>query len=117
MRDTGHVGLAEPFAGLFTQGMVVHETYRRTDGTWASPAEVRVEGEGSLRKAYDIATDEEVTIGPIEKMSKSKRNTVGPEDITARYGADTARSPMSPKTSAVCGSTAASLIYMSAPMR
>src|SRR4029079_9023057 len=50
MRDTGHLGLAEPFAGLFTQGMVVHETYRRADGTWASPAEIRIEGEGAQRR-------------------------------------------------------------------
>jgi leucyl-tRNA synthetase len=91
MRDSGHLSLAEPFAGLFTQGMVVHETYQRADGSWASPAEVRIEGEGANRKAYDIATGDEVAVGPIEKMSKSKRNTVGPEEITQRYGADTAR--------------------------
>ena len=50
MRDTGHLSLAEPFAGLFTQGMVVHETYRRADGTWASPAEVDVEGEARFAR-------------------------------------------------------------------
>jgi leucyl-tRNA synthetase len=91
MRDTGHLKLAEPFAGLFTQGMVVHETYRRADGAWASPAEVRIEGEGAGRKAYDKATGAEVAIGAIEKMSKSKRNTVDPSDIMESYGADTAR--------------------------
>ena len=46
MQKTGHVDVKEPFKGLFTQGMVVHETYKRADGTWASPAEVNVEGEG-----------------------------------------------------------------------
>jgi leucyl-tRNA synthetase len=91
MKATGHLTLDEPFAGLFTQGMVVHETYRRADGSWASPAEVRIEGEGDARTAYDIAGGGEVEIGPIEKMSKSKRNTVDPSDIMESYGADTAR--------------------------
>jgi leucyl-tRNA synthetase len=91
MRDTGHLAVAEPFAGLFTQGMVVHETYRRADGSWVSPAEVRLEGEGPLRKAYDKNTQAEVAIGPVEKMSKSRRNTVDPSDIMESYGADTAR--------------------------
>ncbi|MDP2621792.1 MAG: leucine--tRNA ligase [Hyphomicrobiales bacterium] len=91
MRATGHVGMDEPFAGLFTQGMVVHETYRRKDGTWASPAEVRVREEGGLRTAALIDTGEAVEIGGIEKMSKSRRNTVDPSDIIEAYGADTAR--------------------------
>jgi leucyl-tRNA synthetase len=92
MKQTGHVGLDEPFAGLFTQGMVVHETYRRANGEWAAPAEVKVETDGSeARRAVLIATGEEVEIGPIEKMSKSKHNTVDPDDIIATYGADVAR--------------------------
>ena len=91
MKATGHLGLDEPFAGLFTQGMVVHETYRRADGTWASPAEVEVVEEGGERRAIEIATGDEVEIGGIEKMSKSKRNTVDPSDIMESYGADTAR--------------------------
>jgi leucyl-tRNA synthetase len=91
MRATGHAGLDEPFAGLFTQGMVVHETYRTKDGQWAAPAEVRIEGTDEQRKAYLIATGEEVEIGGIEKMSKSKRNTVDPDDIMDAYGADVAR--------------------------
>ena len=91
MKASGHVGLDEPFAGMFTQGMVVHETYRRGDGTWASPAEVRIEGDGPSRRAIEIATGEEVEIGGIEKMSKSRRNTVDPSDIMESYGADTAR--------------------------
>jgi leucyl-tRNA synthetase len=91
MKTAGHVGLSEPFAGMFTQGMVVHETYRRADGGWVAPAEIRIEGEGDARHATEIATGAEVTIGPIEKMSKSKRNTVDPSDIMTSYGADTAR--------------------------
>ena len=91
MRKTGHVGLHEPFAGLFTQGMVVHETYRRADGEWASPAEVSIETNGDNRRAKLISTGEPIEIGPPEKMSKSKRNTVDPDDIISEYGADVAR--------------------------
>jgi leucyl-tRNA synthetase len=91
MKATGHLGIEEPFDGLFTQGMVVHETYRRADGTWATPAEIRIEGEGAYRKAFDLKTGETIEIGAIEKMSKSKRNTVDPSDIMQTYGADTAR--------------------------
>jgi len=91
MKRTGHVGLEEPFAGLFTQGMVVHETYRRANGEWAAPAEVKVETDGETRRATLAGTGEAVEIGPIEKMSKSKRNTVDPDDIIETYGADVAR--------------------------
>jgi leucyl-tRNA synthetase len=91
MKKTGHVDLDEPFAGLFTQGMVVHETYRRANGEWAAPAEVKVENDGEGRRATLIATGEPLEIGPIEKMSKSKRNTVDPDDIIGEYGADVAR--------------------------
>jgi leucyl-tRNA synthetase len=91
MRLTGHGGADEPFAGLFTQGMVVHETYRRQNGEWLLPAQVRVEDAEGERRAFLIETGEEVVIGGIEKMSKSKRNTVDPDDIIATYGADTAR--------------------------
>ncbi len=91
MKATGHVGLEEPFAGLFTQGMVVHETYRKLDGTFASPAEIRIEAIGDKRQATLLGSGERVEIGSIEKMSKSKRNTVDPDDIIGSYGADTAR--------------------------
>ena len=91
MRATNHAGLDEPFAGLFTQGMVVHETYQKADGTWAEPAEVKIEGSDDKRRAFLVETGEPVEIGPIEKMSKSKRNTVDPDDIIATYGADVAR--------------------------
>src|SRR5450759_2403186 len=81
----------EPFAGLFTQGMVVHETYRSKSGDWVEPANVKIDGLGDARRATLAATGEAVEIGGIEKMSKSKKNTIDPDDIIAAYGADTAR--------------------------
>ncbi len=91
MKATGHIDMDEPFAGMFTQGMVVHETYQRTDGSYVTPAEVKIETGGNGRRAVLLATGEDITIGSIEKMSKSKRNTVDPDDIIATYGADVAR--------------------------
>jgi leucyl-tRNA synthetase len=91
MHKTGHAGMDEPFAGLFTQGMVVHETYRARNGDWIEPANVKIEGMGDARRAMLASTGEPIEIGSIEKMSKSKKNTVDPDDIIAAYGADTAR--------------------------
>ena len=91
MKETGHLGLTEPFAGLFTQGMVVHETYRDAEGQWLTPQDVRVEETDGRRRAYHVETSAPVEIGAIEKMSKSKRNVVSPEDIIGAFGADTAR--------------------------
>jgi leucyl-tRNA synthetase len=93
MNLTGHSDIpdGEPFAGLFTQGMVVHETYRDANGAWVMPVDVRIETEGGQRRAFHVRTGEPVEIGPIEKMSKSKLNTVDPDDIIASFGADTAR--------------------------
>ena len=87
MHKTGHLALDEPFAGLFTQGMVTHESYKDADNNWLYPEEVTKHPDGS-------ATTEDgrqVTVGRVEKMSKSKRNTVDPGVIIERFGADTAR--------------------------
>jgi len=69
----------------------VHETYRRSNGEWAAPAEVKIESNGDTRHATLLTTGEAIAIGAIEKMSKSKRNTVDPDDIIKEYGADVAR--------------------------
>jgi leucyl-tRNA synthetase len=91
MKATGHIGMEEPFAGMFTQGMVVHETYQKADGGYVTPAEVKIEAGANGRRASLLTTNEDIIIGAIEKMSKSKRNTVDPDDIIASYGADVAR--------------------------
>jgi leucyl-tRNA synthetase len=91
MKATGHVNaVEEPFEGMFTQGMVVHETYKGPSG-YVTPAEVKVEEVDGARRAALLSTGEALQIGPIEKMSKSKKNVVDPDDIIASYGADTAR--------------------------
>ena len=87
LQRLGEIGMAEPFKGLFTQGMVTHETYRAGDGSWLSPDEVRRDGDDWVQ----IEDGEPVTPGRVEKMSKSKRNTVDPEPIIERYGADAVR--------------------------
>jgi leucyl-tRNA synthetase len=83
----GQIGISEPFKGLFTQGMVTHETYRAGDGSWLSPDEVRRQGDDWVH----IENGAPVTPGRVEKMSKSKRNTVDPEPILEKYGADAVR--------------------------
>jgi len=91
MKATKHVTFDEPFTSMFTQGIVIHETYRSENGDWLTPSEVRIEGEGTARRATAIATGRPVEIGSVEKMSKSRKNVVDPDDIIAHYGADTAR--------------------------
>jgi len=83
----GKLGMAEPFRGLFTQGMVTHETYRAGDGSWLSPNEVRRNGDDWVH----IESGHPVTSGRVEKMSKSKKNVVDPDLIIDRYGADAVR--------------------------
>ena len=83
LRHVGLIDLAEPFTGLFTQGMVTHETYKASDGRWLAPEDVR--------DGTEIATGQPITVGRVEKMSKSKKNTVDPAPIVDQYGADAVR--------------------------
>ena len=91
LSDAGLMNVREPFAGLFTQGMVVHETYRRADGQWVEPTDVDLVNDGGNRSARQISTGEILTIGDIEKMSKSKKNVVAPQQIVESYGVDAGR--------------------------
>ena len=88
MEKCGHLGISEPFAGLFTQGMVCHETYRDDDGNWLEPTEI---GRNDAGQPIRLDNGAMVTAGRSEKMSKSRKNVIDPEDIIERYGADTAR--------------------------
>ena len=87
LKRCGYLDLDEPFAGLFTQGMVCHQTYQSETGEWLFPEEVETDGAGRLVDA----AGREVIAGRHEKMSKSKRNVVGLDAIVDTYGADTAR--------------------------
>jgi leucyl-tRNA synthetase len=79
MRATGHLEVQEPFAGLFTQGMVQHESYKGADGRWLYPEEVEISAQpDGARVAVVKGSNEPATIGRVEAMSKSKRNTVDP---------------------------------------
>ncbi|MDE1926919.1 MAG: leucine--tRNA ligase [Burkholderiales bacterium] len=97
MRDLGLVSYSEPFRNLFTQGMLLNESYYREDEAgkkrWFYPAEVEVEYDdrGHPVGARSKSDGAPVQLGGIEKMSKSKNNVVEPRDIIARFGADTAR--------------------------
>ena len=82
------ISIKEPFDGLFTQGMVCHETYKDPDGKWVSPEEIEtINGKKFLKTDHS----KEITVGSSESMSKSKRNTIDPENIISNYGADAAR--------------------------
>ena len=87
MKQAGYIKIDEPFAGLFTQGMVCHETYKDAHGDWLSPDDVeKRDGHVFLKGA-----NQEIVVGPSEKMSKSKKNVVAPEKIIDVFGADTIR--------------------------
>ena len=88
MQATGHLKLPEPFAGLFTQGMVCHESYKDAAGKWLYPEDVVKHPDGTAKHA---TSGEPVAVGRIEVMSKSKKNVVPPARIIGSYGADTAR--------------------------
>jgi leucyl-tRNA synthetase len=88
MTKTGHLNLDEPFASLFTQGMVIHETFRDPHGDWVLPSDAVRSDDGTWKHAQ---TGAPLTTGGVEKMSKSKKNVVDPEAIIDRFGADTAR--------------------------
>ncbi len=87
LKQCGYLNVKEPFAGLMTQGMVCHQTFRTENGNWVLPELVEQRGDGLVH----IKTGEPITAGRTEKMSKSKRNVVDPEAIIGTYGADTAR--------------------------
>ncbi len=86
--DDKDFNILEPFNGLFTQGMVCHETYKDPDNNWVSPDEIEnIDGKKYLKKDKSKL----ISVGPSESMSKSKKNTIDPENIINNYGADAAR--------------------------
>tara|TARA_B100000795_G_scaffold269773_1_gene260335 strand:- start:847 stop:3390 length:2544 start_codon:yes stop_codon:yes gene_type:complete len=87
--DNDKLNLTEPFEGLFTQGMVCHETYKDQDNNWLSPEEVMLDENKNYYKKNNPL--EKVKVGPTESMSKSKKNTINPEEIIKNFGADAVR--------------------------
>lgn len=87
LKKCGYLNFDEPFTALFTQGMVTHETYKDQNGKWLYPADIEFSGNAVYKKSDNSP----VTVGRIEKMSKSKKNTVDPVEILETYGADAAR--------------------------
>ena len=82
------LNFSEPFQNLFTQGMVCHETYKDNQGNWLYPDEIqKIDAKNAIKKS----DKSKVTIGPQESMSKSKKNTVDPETMIKRFGADAVR--------------------------
>src|SRR3546814_17321141 len=81
LKHIGKIDIAEPFTGLFTQGMVTHETYKAPDGRWLSPADAERRGD----QVIVIETGEQATLGRVEKMFKSKKNVLDPDDIIEQY--------------------------------
>ncbi len=91
LKKTGHLSLEEPFKGLFTQGMVTHETYKDANGNWLAPSEVSITTVDGKRTATQLSSGKPAHIGGIEKMSKSKLNGIDPEEILKSHGADAVR--------------------------
>jgi leucyl-tRNA synthetase len=87
LKECGYLDIEEPFAGLFTQGMVCHQTYQNAEGEWLFPDEVTTDTAGRILDP----SGRPVVVGRLEKMSKSKKNVVGLDNIVGTYGADTAR--------------------------
>ncbi|MCB9965404.1 MAG: leucine--tRNA ligase [Rhodospirillales bacterium] len=87
LRDCGYWNIDEPFKGLFTQGMVVHATYKDEDGKWLFPSEIIRQEDGS----YKDEKGRLVKVGSPIKMSKSKKNVIPPEEVSETYGIDAAR--------------------------
>ena len=87
LEKCGYLTAKEPFKGLFTQGMICHETYQNDKGEWLSPEEIEKDDSGN----FVTLDGDTVNVGPSIKMSKSKKNTIDPADIIGSYGSDTAR--------------------------
>ena len=87
-KNNSEIQTKEPFSGLFTQGMVCHETYKDTNDKWLSPDEIEKDEQGRIVKSLDQT---KVTTGPSESMSKSKKNVIDPENMIKSYGADAVR--------------------------
>ena len=87
LKRCGYLTVEEPFAGLMTQGMVVHETFRTRNGEWVFPEDVDIKGEKAFRQSDGAPLER----GRLEKMSKSKKNVVGLETMVEEFGADTVR--------------------------
>tara|TARA_B100000963_G_scaffold123925_1_gene108112 strand:+ start:944 stop:3469 length:2526 start_codon:yes stop_codon:yes gene_type:complete len=88
MKSDDKINCSEPFKNLFTQGMVCHETYKDGDGNWLYPNEIKKNDNNQFVKIKD---NSKVFIGPSESMSKSKKNTIDPEEMIKKYGADSVR--------------------------
>jgi leucyl-tRNA synthetase len=87
--NNSEINFKEPFKSLFTQGMVCHETYKNENNEWLYPEEVETEnGKDFFEKNNP---DKKVKVGPIESMSKSKKNTIDPQNMIEKYGADSVR--------------------------
>jgi len=87
-KNNTKIKISEPFKGLFTQGMVCHETYKDTDGKWLSPEEIQKNDKNKFER---ISNQTKVLVGQSESMSKSKKNVIDPENMIKSYGADAVR--------------------------